>query len=201
MEITAEMVKDLRARTGCGIMECKEALREAQGNLEAAIEVLRKKGLRTAAKKAGRATSEGLIGSYIHPGGKIGVLVEVNCETDFVARTEEFQELVKDICMQIAAANPQYVSREDVPPEVVEKEKEIYLAQLEGSGKPPHVLDKIVTGKLEKGFFAQQCLLEQPYVKDNSMSVRDLLAQKIAKLGENIVIRRFTRYALGEDGK
>jgi elongation factor Ts len=197
MSITADMVKELRQKTGCGIMECKQALQETGGDLEAAVEVLRKKGLKTAAKKAGRVTSEGQVGAYIHPGGKIGVLVEVNCETDFVARTEDFQQLVKDICMQIAAANPRYISRDDIPQEVIEKEKEIYRAQLAGSGKPENIIDKIIQGKLEKGFFAQCCLLDQPFVKDDKLTIGQLVTEKIAKLGENLNIRRFSRFQLG----
>ncbi len=198
MSISAQMVKELRLKTGCGIMECKGALKESNGNLEVAIEFLRKKGLKTASKKAGRATSEGQIASYIHPGGKIGVLLEVNCETDFVARTDKFQELLKDICMHIAATNPPYLSREDISDEVVEKEKEIYRAQLIEAGKPEQIIDKIVTGKLEKGFFASSCLLEQPFVKNDKITIGQLLAEKIATLGENMNIRRFTRFQLGE---
>jgi elongation factor Ts len=198
MAISADMVKGLRQKTGCGIMECKQALQETGGDLETAVEALRKKGLKTAAKKAGRATSEGQVGAYIHPGGEIGVLIEINCETDFVARTEDFQQLVKDICMQIAASSPQYVRREDVPQEVIEKEKEIYQAQLAESGKPENIIDKIVQGKLEKGFFAQYCLLDQPFIRDDKLTVGQLVTEKIAKLGENLNISRFSRFQLGE---
>jgi elongation factor Ts len=198
MSITADMVKDLRQKTGCGIMECKQALKETGGNAEAAVEVLRKKGLKTALTKAGRATSEGQVGTYIHPGGKIGVLLELNCETDFVARTDEFQQLVKDICMHIAAANPRYISRDEVPPELIEKEKEIYRAQLADSGKPANIIDKILPGKLEKGFFAQYCLLDQPFVKDDKLAIGQLVTEMISKFGENLIIRRFSRFQLGE---
>ncbi len=198
MSITADMVKDLRQRTGCGIMECKQALKETDGNIEAAIEALRKRGLKTAAKKAARDTSEGQVGAYIHPGGKLGVLIELNCETDFVARTEEFQQLVRNICMQIAATNPKYVRREDVPQEVIEKEKEIYRAQLADSKKPENIIDKIIQGKLEKGFFAQVCLLDQTFVKDDKLTIGKLLVEKIAKFGENLNINRFSRFQLGE---
>jgi len=199
MAISASMVKELRQKTGCGIMECKEALKEAEGNLSLAIEILRKKGLKMAAQKAGRATLEGQVGAYIHPGGKVGVLVELNCETDFVARTPEFQQLVKDLCLHIAAAAPLYISREDVPPEVIEKEKQIFRAQLADSGKPEHIITKIIQGKLEKTFFAEKCLLEQPFVKDQNITVQELINSKVAKLGENIVLRRFSRYQLGEE--
>ena len=191
MSITADMVKGLRQKTGCGIMECKGALQETGGDIETAIEVLRKKGLKTAAKKAGRATSEGQIGAYIHPGGKLGVLLEVNCETDFVARTEDFQQLVKDICMQIAATSPEYVHRDDIPQAVIDKEKEIYRAQLAESGKPENIIDKIVQGKLEKGFFARCCLLDQPFVREDKLTIGQLIAEKVAKLGENINISLF----------
>jgi elongation factor Ts len=198
MSITADMVKELRQKTGCGIMECKQALKETGGDAEAAVEVLRKKGLKTALTKAGRTTSEGQVGTYIHPGGKIGVLVEINCETDFVARTEEFQQLVKDICMHIAATNPQYIRREDVPQEAIEREKEIYRAQLADSGKPANIIDKILPGKLEKSFFAQCCLLDQPFVKDDKITIGQLVTEKISKFGENLNIRRFSRFQLGE---
>ncbi len=197
MSVSAELVKELRTKTGCGIMECKQALKESNGNVEGAIEFLRKKGLASANKKSGRATSEGVVASYIHAGGKIGVLLEINCETDFVARTDDFQSLAKELCMQVAATNPSYVSPEDVPSEVIEKEKEIYQAQMADSGKPAEIMEKIITGKLEKGFFAQTCLLRQTFVKDNSLTVQDLISQKIGKLGENIKVSRFTRYQLG----
>lgn len=195
--ISSETVRDLREKTGAGIMDCKKALADAGGDLEKAIDILRQKGLSAAAKKASRETKEGVIGSYIHGGGKIGVLLEVNCETDFVARNSEFQELVKDIAMQIAASNPSYVRREDVPADVLEKEREIYKIQAKESGKPEHVLDKIVDGKVEK-FYLESCLLEQTFIKDSSVSINDLVKQKIAKIGENISVKRFTRYQLGE---
>lgn len=194
--ISADMVKELREKTGAGMMECKKALQESNGDFEKAVTVLRQKGLASASKKAGRTASEGLVSSYIHM-DRIGVLVEVNCETDFVARTEDFRNLVKDIAMHIAAANPVYVSREQVPQETIEKEKEIYRAQI--SGKPPQVVEKIIEGKLEK-FYNDTCLLDQVFIKDpeQKMKVKDLITEKIAKLGENIVVRRFARFQLGE---
>lgn len=197
MSITAEMVKQLREKTGAGMMECKKALTEANGDFEKAIEVLRKKGISAAEKRAGRAASEGIIGSYIHM-DKIGVLVEVNCETDFVARTDDFRALVKDIAMHIAAANPRYLSREDVPAEVIEKEKEIYKEQIKG--KPEHIMDKIVEGKLEK-FYNENCLLEQIFVKDpeQKKTIKEIVTEAIAKMGENIVVKRFVRFQLGEE--
>lgn len=194
--ISSEMIKDLRERTGAGMLDCKKALAESNGNFDKAVTLLRQKGLATAAKKAGRTVSEGIIGSYIHM-GKIGVMVEMNCETDFVARTEDFKELVKDIAMHIAAANPSYLSREDVPQDVMEQEKEIYRAQI--TDKPQHVIEKIVEGKLEK-FYSDNCLLDQIFIKDpeQKKKVKDLIAENIARLGENIVIRRFIRFQLGE---
>jgi len=195
--VTQEMVKDLREKTGAGIMDCKRALSEAGGDMDKALDILRQKGLAIAAKKAARETKEGLISSYIHAGGRIGVLVEVNCETDFVARNPEFQELVKDITMQIAWSNPPYLRREEVPPSVLEKEREIYRAQARETGKPEHVIEKIVDGKIEK-FLNDSCLLEQPFIKDSSVTLNDLIRQKIAKTGENISIKRFVRYQLGE---
>ena len=198
MGISAADVKNLRERTGCGIMECKEALKKNDGDIEKAIDDLRKKGLATAAKKAGRAAKEGLISSYIHAGGKIGVMLEVKCETDFVARTDKFQELSKDICMHIAASNPLYLSREDIPEEDIEKEKEIFSAQMANSGKPAEIIDKIVTGKLEKIFYNKMCLVEQPFVKDTDKTIKDIINEGIAQLGENIYISRFTRFQLGE---
>jgi elongation factor Ts len=200
MAIDASQVKELRERTGAGIMECKQALAQTQGDLEKAVDFLRQKGLSKAAKKADRATPEGLISAYIHPGGKIGVLVEVNCETDFVARNPEFQELVKDLALQIAGSHspPQYIQREDIPPTVLDKEKDIFYAQARDLGKPDKVMDQIVQGKVEK-FYEEVCLLEQPFIKDPGMKVRDLLTQKIAKIGENIRISRFIRYRLGEE--
>ena len=195
--ITADQVKQLRDKTGAGMMECKAALAEADGNLEEATTLLRKRGLAQAAKRAGRATAQGLIGSYIHMGGKIGVLVEVNCETDFVARTEAFQSLVKEVAMHIAAADPKWVRREDVPQPAIEKEKSIYRAQMEGSGKPAQVLDKIVDGKLNS-FYSQFVLLEQPSIRDPNVTVGQLVAETTAKTGENITIGRFTRFRVGE---
>ena len=197
MQITAQMVKELRERTGAGMMDCKWALGEAGGDMEKAIDLLRKKGLAAAAKKAGRVAAEGAVGSYIHAGGKIGVLVEVNCETDFVARTDQFQELVRDIAMHIAAAEPRFVRREEVTPDDLERERAIFREQALASGKPEAVVDRIVTGKLEK-YYAEYVLLEQPFVKDPDKTVGQLVQERIAKLGENIVVRRFTRYRLGE---
>ena len=194
--ISSDTVKELREKTGAGIMDCKRALADSGGDLEKAIDLLRQKGLSAAAKKASREAKEGLVSSYIHGGGKIGVLVEINCETDFVARNSEFQELVKDIAMQIAASNPSYVRREDVPADVLERERSIYKIQAKESGKPEHVLDKIVEGKVEK-FYLETCLLEQPFVKDPSVTINDMVQQKIAKIGENIIVKRFTRYQLG----
>lgn len=190
------LVKVLREKTGAGILDCQNALKESGDDVEKAIEHLRKKGLVTAQKKAGRETNEGLISAYIHPGNRIGVLVEVNCETDFVARNEEFQAFVKDIALQIAASKPTYVKREDIPADVIEKEKTIYQAQAKEMGKPDAALAKIVEGKLER-YYQEACLLEQPYIRDASVTIKDLLTQKIAKIGENISIRRFTRYQLG----
>jgi elongation factor Ts len=195
--ITADQVKQLRDKTGAGMMECKAALSEANGNMEEAITLLRKRGLAQAAKRAGRTTAQGLIGSYIHMGGKIGVLVEVNCESDFVARTEAFQNLLKEVAMHIAAADPKWVRREDVSPEAIEKEKSIYRAQMENSGKPANVLDKIVEGKLGS-FYSQFVLLDQPFVRDDKMTVSQLVAETSAKTGENITIGRFTRFRVGE---
>ncbi|MEW6323211.1 MAG: translation elongation factor Ts [Acidobacteriota bacterium] len=197
MAITAEMVKQLRDKTGAGMMDCKAALAEAGGDMEKAVELLRKKGLASAAKRAGRATKDGIIGHYIHMGGKVGVLVEVNCETDFVARTADFQALAKEIAMHIAAADPKFVRREDVPAEVLEKEKEIYRAQFAGSGKPAHVIEKIVDGKLES-YYAQVCLLDQPSVRDPNVTIKQMVANATAKTGENIAITRFARFKLGE---
>ena len=198
MTITAEMVRKLREETGAGMMDCKAALSEAGGDPEKAREFLRKRGLASAAKKAGRSTNEGVIGTYIHPGAKIGVMVEINCETDFVARTPEFQALVKDVAMHVAAVSPQYVSKEDVPAQVLEKEKEIYRAQAAAQGKPAPVQEKIAEGKL-KQFYADVCLLEQPFVKDSQKTVGQLVAEKIAALKENMVVRRFARFKVGEE--
>ncbi len=196
MKSDIEKVKKLREKTGVGILDCKKALEEANGNIEKAIEVLRKKGIDIAEKKSQRQTEDGLIASYIHYGGKIGVLVEVNCETDFVARTDEFKELVKNITMQIAASSPRYISREDVPDKVIEKEKEIYRSQF--SDRPPQVQKKIIDGKLEK-FFSETCLLEQAFIKDPDITVKEYIDSTIGKLKENIRVRRFTRYQLGEE--
>jgi len=197
MEIPASMVKELRQRTGAGMMDCKRALQEANGDMEKAIEILREKGLAAAAKKAGRIAAEGIVDAYIHGGGRIGVLVEVNCETDFVAKNDEFKAFVRDIAMHIAASNPQYLSREDVPEHVIEKEKEILRAQALNEGKPEKIVDKIVEGRLEK-FFKDVCLLEQPFVRDPDRTVKDIVTEKIATIGENINIRRFVRYERGE---
>src|SRR4030042_371591 len=197
MEISVELVKDLRQRTGAGVIDCKKALQEAKGNMDAAIDYLRRKGLATAAKKAGRIATDGLVSSYIHAGGKMGVLVEINCETDFVAKTEDFQTFVKNIAMQIAAANPQYIRREEVPAEVLEKERRIYRTQALDSGKPEKVIEKFVEGKMER-YYSEVCLLEQTYIKDSDLTVKDVLDAMIAKVGENMNIRRFTRFQLGE---
>ena len=198
-EITSAMVKELREKTGAGMMDCKRALQEAGGDLEKAVDWLRKKGLATAQKKAGRSATEGAVGSYIHMGGKVGVLVEVNCETDFTARNAKFQELVKDLGMHIAWGNPKYIRREDVPQDVLDREKAIHRAQLLEQGKPEAMLDKIIPGKLEK-FYAQECLLDQPFFKDQEgkRTVQDEINAAVAVIGENIQVRRFTRYALGE---
>ncbi|HEV2800594.1 MAG TPA: translation elongation factor Ts [Pyrinomonadaceae bacterium] len=200
-EITAAAVKALREKTGAGMMECKNALNEAQGNEEQAIELLRKRGLASAKKKEGRVAAEGAVGSYIHMGGKVGVLVEVNCETDFVARTEEFQTLIKDIAMHVAAAEPRYVTREEVPAEDLDKEREIARAQAKNDpknvNKPDAVIDKIVEGRLNK-FYEEAVLLDQPFVKDPAKTVGDLLTERVSKTGERITVRRFTRYKMGE---
>ena len=197
MAITAEQVKQLRDKTGAGMMECKAALTEANGDMEEAITLLRKRGLAQAAKRAGRATAQGTIGSYIHLGGRIGVLVEVNCESDFVARTDDFNNLVREVAMHIAAADPKWVRREDVPAEAIEKEKAIYRAQMENSGKPANVLDKIVEGKLGS-FYSQFVLLDQPSIRDPNVTSSQLVAQASAKTGENIQISRFVRFRVGE---
>jgi len=196
-EITAALVKQLRDQTGAGMMECKAALTEANGNMEEAVTLLRKRGLAQAAKRAGRATAQGVIGSYIHMGGKIGVLVEVNCESDFVARTDDFNNLVKEVAMHIAAAAPRWVRREDVPAEEVEKERSIYRGQMEKEKKPAHVLEKIIEGKLGS-FYAQFVLVDQPTIRDGSVTVAQLVAQASAKTGENIQISRFVRFRVGE---
>jgi elongation factor Ts len=196
-EVSAGLVRDLRERTGAGMMDCKRALSEVQGDLEKAIVYLREKGLAAAAKRAGRAAADGTVDAYIHAGGKIGVLIEVNCETDFVARTDDFRALVRELAMQVAAANPRYVRREDVPAEVRDQERSIYAAQAANSGKPAAVIDKMVNGKVEK-FFSEVCLLEQPFIKDPDKPVSQLVADAVAKMGENIVVRRFARFQLGE---
>jgi len=193
--ITAKQVGELREKTGAGLMDCKKALTEANGDIDSAVTILRKKGMASASKKAGRATSEGLIESYIHLGGKVGVLVEVNCETDFVAKTDDFKAFVKDICLHVAAANPVCVKREDVPGELVEKEREIAASQAEG--KPPAAIQKIIEGKLNK-YYATACLLEQPFVKNPDQTVEEILKEKIAALGENMQINRFVRFQIGE---
>lgn len=197
MEISADQVKKLRQQTGIGFMECKKALEESEGDVEKAILILRKKGYARAKKKMSRETGEGMVGSYIHLNGKIGVLVEVNCESDFVSRNKEFGELVKNIAMHIAAADPQYVSSEEIPEEVLDQEKEIIRDQFKDSGKPPEIVEKIVQGKLGK-FFEEVCLLDQPYIKDDKISVKELLTSHIAKFGENLIIRRFARFELGK---
>ena len=196
-EIKAAMVKQLREKTGAGMMDCKKALLEVKGDMEKALEFLRKKGLATAQKRAGRAMSEGMIQSYIHMTGKLGVMVEVNCETDFVAKNEDFQEFAKNIAMHIAASNPLGIKPEDIPEEIVENEKDIYRAQALDMGKPENILDKIVEGKLKK-FYQENCLLNQPFVRDPDISVADLMNELIAKIGENITIKRFVRYQIGE---
>ncbi len=200
MAVSAGLIKELRDQTGAGIMDCKQALAQADGDMEKAQDILRHKGVGKAAKKGDRDTPEGLIGTYIHPGSRIGVMIEVNCETDFVARTEDFQAFVKDLSLQIAGSSPpaRYVQQEDMPAEELEKEKALFYEDAKALGKPEKVTEQIVQGKLEK-FCAQACLLDQPYIKDTDMRVRDLLSQKIAKLGENIRVRRFIRFELGEE--
>jgi elongation factor Ts len=197
MNITAEMVRDLREKTGAGMMDCKKALGEVNGDFEKAVEWLRKKGIANAAKKAGRATKEGAVSSYIHGEGRVGVLLEVNCETDFVARTDKFKDFVRDVAMHIAAANPQYVTVEEVPSTVIQKEKEIVMAQMADQKKPQAVLEKIAEGKINK-FFEEACLLKQTYVKDTTKTIDQYLKETIATIGENITIRRFARFVLGE---
>jgi elongation factor Ts len=198
MSSLSALVKELRGKTGAGILDCQKALQDTGNDVEKAIDLLRQKGLAAAQKKVGRETKEGIISSYIHSGSKIGILIEVNCETDFVARNEEFQAFVKEVALQIAASHPLYVKREDIPEDVIEREKNIYLAQMKESGKPESAWEKIIKGKLEK-YYQDQCLLEQAFIKDPSISIQDLLSQKVAKLGENITISRFTRYQLGQD--
>ena len=198
MEISAQMVKELRQTTGSGILDCKKALEHSDGDLDKAIEYLREKGLAKAATRVGRAAKEGLIEAYVHAGSRVASLVELNCESDFVARTEEFKELAHDLAMQVVASRPQYVSSEDIPEEVLEQEKSIYRAQMAEEGKPPHVVDKIVEGKLNK-FYEEVCLVNQPFIKDGDKTVEQLTLEMIAKLGENIVIKRFVRFELGEE--
>ena len=200
VNISATQVKELRDTTGAPMMDCKKALTEAGGDMEKAVVILRKKGAATAQKKATRVTSEGSVSSYIHAGGKIGVLVEVNCESDFVARTEDFKELVHDIAMHIAASDPKFVRKEDVTPEAYSREKEIYLAQAVASGKPQHIAEKMVEGKMAK-FYEEVCLYEQPFIKDQTSSISQLIAAKIGKLGENISVKRFARFKVGDAGE
>jgi len=197
-EITAQLVKELRERTGAGMMECKSALKEANGDLPEAEIVLRKRGIASAGKKSSRVTKQGLIGTYIHHGGQLGVMLEVNCESDFVARTDDFKELVHDLAMHVAAAAPQFVRKEDVTPEVLEKEKDIQRARVIAEGKPEKVADKIVEGRMAK-FYEEVCLYQQPFVKENTMSVEDLIKTRIAKLGENISVARFIRFKVGDE--
>jgi elongation factor Ts len=199
MEVSASAVKELREKTGAGMMDCKKALAECRGDLDKAIDYLRQKGLAAAAKKASRTATDGAVGAYVHPGGKIGVLVELNCETDFVARTAEFQNLLKDIAMQIAAANPRYIRSEEVPSRDLQKEREIYRQQAKETGKPEKVIEKIVDGKIDR-FYSEVCLLEQAFIKNPERKVADILTEAVARLGENIQIKRFSRYQLGEGG-
>lgn len=195
--ISKEMVKALRERTGAGVLDCKKALEETGGDLEEATRLLRQRGLAIAAKKAGRLAQEGLVEAYIHAGGRLGALVEINCETDFVARTEEFQSLAHDLAMQVVASNPHYLRPEDIPPEVIEEKRRLFLSELEGQNKPEHLLQRIVEGKLER-YYDQVCLLRQPFIKDEGLTVGEVITEGIAKLGENMVVRRFVRYELGE---
>ncbi len=199
-KITAEMVKQLRDKTGAGMLDCKTALEASDADMDKAIEILRKKGLASAAKRAGRATKEGIIGHYIHMGGKVGVLVEVNCETDFVARTEDFQTLARELAIHVAAADPRYVKREDVPAAVLDKEREIYRAQFDGQNKPANVIDKIVEGKLES-YYSQYCLLDQPSVRDPNVTIKQMVTNAAAKTGENVTVSRFVRFKLGESAE
>jgi elongation factor Ts len=198
LSINMDLIKELREKTGAGVMDCKKALISANGDIEKAVEILRKEGIAVAEKKGARVAKEGRIESYIHPGNKIGVLVEVNCETDFVARTDEFKTLTKEIAMHIAASSPRYISVNDVPQDVLEKEKEIYATQARNEGKPEHVIDRIVQGKIEK-FYQEVCLLEQPWVRDPEKRIKDIINEAIARLGENIIVRRFVRFELGKD--
>jgi len=197
LKITVEMVKELRSATGAGVLDCRNALVEAEGDFDKAVEYLRRQGIAEAAKKKGREAKEGVIAAYVHAGNRVAAMVELNCETDFVARTDQFQNLAKDLAMQVVASRPLYVQREDIPEEVIAKEREIYRAQMEEANKPPHILERIISGKLEK-FFKESCLLEQPYIRDTDMTVGELIDHHIALLGENIVVRRFVRYELGQ---
>lgn len=198
MTITASLVNQLRQQTGIGMMECKKALQESGGDIDKAITILRKKGMARAKDKMSRETADGLVGSYIHMNGRLGVLVEINCESDFVARNEEFQQLVKDVAMHIAAANPKYIASENVPEDVLEQEKDIIRSQLKDSKKPPEIMEKIVTGKLQK-FYSEVCLLDQAFIKDDKQTINQLIASHVAKFGENMRVKRFARFALGED--
>ena len=198
MTVTADQVRQLREQTGAGMMECKKALVESAGDFERAVDALRKAGAAKAEQRGGRAAGEGLVEAYIHPGNRVGVLIEVNCETDFVARTPEFGDLVRNLAMQVAASGADYIRRDEVPAERIAKEREIFAAQLEGQGKPAAIIDKIVTGKLDK-FFSEVCLLEQPYVRDDKMTVGDLVTAAAAKTGENLIVRRFVRFRLGAE--
>jgi elongation factor Ts len=197
MHIDAKVVKALREKTGAGMMDCKKALLETEGNEEKAVDILRERGLAAAAKRSGRAANQGIVDSYIHMGGKIGVIVEVNCETDFVARNDEFREFVRNLCLQVAATNPTYLKKEEVPESILDKERQIIKAQALNEGKPEKVIEKIVEGRLEK-YYRENCLLEQAFVKDEDMAVHELLTSLIAKIGENIVVRRFSRFEIGE---
>ncbi|MBC8229728.1 translation elongation factor Ts [bacterium] len=198
MEITAAIVKELREKTGAGVMDCKKALNETNGDMEEAIRWLRGKGVKASERRTHRAASEGVIASYIHMGNKVGVLLELNCESDFVARNDEFQRLAKDIAMQVAATNPQYINKEDVPEEVIENEKSILRTQAINEGKPEKIVEKIIDGRLNR-FYSEHCLMEQPFIRDDSQTVSQLVKENIAKFGENIVVRRFTRYLLGQE--
>jgi len=198
MNITTQMVKELRQATGAGVLDCRNALKDADGNFDQAVTALREKGLAAAAKKASRDAKEGLIGHYVHPGSKMAAIIEVNCETDFVARTPEFQAMVKDLAMQVVAARPRWLAPEDVPAEVLEQEKAIYRKQLEDEGKPEHIMDRIIEGKINK-FYEEACLLEQPFIKDGSIKIKDMVTNAIARLGENIRIRRFARFEVGAE--
>jgi elongation factor Ts len=198
MEITAAMIKELRGKTGAGVMDCKEALGETNGDMEEAMKWLREKGIKASERRASKAASEGVVTSYIHMGNRIGVLLELNCETDFVARNEDFQRLAKDIAMQVAATDPQYINKEEVPEEVIEKEKSILRTQAINEGKPERVIDKIVDGRINR-YYSEHCLMEQPFIRDDSQTVDELVKENIAKFGENIVVRRFKRYLLGQE--